>query len=99
MSNAMCLENGDIQHHCKSLLAALVNEDYQMIDRIKKAYEKRFWMEDFDLSNFREDYVDKDIKSSAFDYGPKPRPKGTKNDGKMVKICFVGSECEQIPFS
>ena len=44
-----------------------------MIDRVKKAYKKRFWMEDFDLSNYLEGLVDKDIESSAFDNGPKPR--------------------------
>ena len=47
------------QHHCKSFLETLVNEDYQMIDRIKKAYEKRFEMEDLVLSTFFQDLVDK----------------------------------------
>ena len=30
-------------------------------------------MQDLDLSNFLEDYVDKDIKTSGFYYWPKPR--------------------------
>ena len=44
-----------------------------MIDRIIKAYERIFWMQGLDLSNVLEDHVDKDIKTSGFDYGPKPR--------------------------
>ena len=66
LENAMCLENGDISTPLQELSCSTRNEDYQMIDRIKKAYEKRFWMEDFDLSNFLEDHFDKDILIFGF---------------------------------
>lgn len=68
------VHNGDIWTR---LLAALKSENYQAIDAIKKANERRFQIEDFDVSKLVEDpfstnFVDEEIKSSVFaSVGPK----------------------------
>ena len=46
----------------------LMSHLYQMIDRIKKAYEKRFEMEDLDLSKNFQELVDKVDRDSYGNY-------------------------------
>ncbi len=79
------------EHDSERLLAALKSENYQAIDAIKKANERRFQIEDFDVSKLVEDpfstnFVDEEIKSSVF---ASAGPNENNSDKRVFAVRYV----------